>query len=310
MMLGTLGLNAQGSFAPAVGNPGTTAIHKDSSIIINWASSCNVTRGLMNISNSSMGNVTSGVSSNGTGIADGAIVSIGDAGEAVLSFSTPISNGTGPDFAVFENAFDDFFLELAFVEVSSDGTNYTRFPAISETQDTIQVGGFGTVDATMLYNFAGKYRAQYGTPFDLQELDGTVGLNINQITHIKLIDVIGNINDQYASYDSQGNKVNDPYPTPFATGGFDLDAVGVINQFVGVEEFEQNQITFYPNPATNQLNIKTNNYTELKIYSLYGKLVKQTSCNGTISLDVSNFDKGVYFIQSNNGTLSEKLIIK
>jgi len=47
---------------------------------------------------------------------------------------------------------------------------------------------------------------------------------------VKVIDVIGTIDPQYASRDSFGNIVNDPYPTPFGSCGFDLDAVGVINQ--------------------------------------------------------------------------------
>ena len=44
------------------------------------------------------------------------------------------------------------------------------------------------------------------------------------------------MNNLYASYDSQGNIINDPFPTPFETGGFDLDAIGVIHSFVGIQE--------------------------------------------------------------------------
>ncbi|MFN5629401.1 MAG: hypothetical protein ACK48W_08950, partial [Bacteroidota bacterium] len=36
-------------FAPAAGEIGSTAIYKDSSVFINWAVSCSVQRGLMNI---------------------------------------------------------------------------------------------------------------------------------------------------------------------------------------------------------------------------------------------------------------------
>ena len=64
-----------------------------------------------------------------TGMAgDGRVVSLGDGGVAILTFDTPLSDGPGPDFAVFENAFLETFLELAFVEVSSDDVNYFRFP--------------------------------------------------------------------------------------------------------------------------------------------------------------------------------------
>ena len=72
-----------------------------------------------------------------------------------------------------------------------------------------------SVNATEIYNLAGKYRAQFGTPFDLEELTGITGLDVNNVTHVKIIDVVGSLNESYASYDSQGNIINDPFPTPF-----------------------------------------------------------------------------------------------
>ena len=32
--------------------------------------------------------------------------------------------------------------------------------------------------------------------------------------------------------DAEGHLINDPYPTDYETGGFDLDAVGVLNQTI------------------------------------------------------------------------------
>ena len=54
-------------------------------------------------------------------------------------------------------------------------------------------------------------------------------LDKDHITHVRIIDVIGNIDPEYATYDCQGNPINDPWPTPFASCGMDLDAVGVIH---------------------------------------------------------------------------------
>ena len=71
--------------------------------------------------------------------------------------------------------------------------------------------------------------ANYGTPFDLQELADTPGLDVNNITYVRIIDVVGSLDSQYASHDLKGHRVNDPWPTPFASCGFDLDAVGAIN---------------------------------------------------------------------------------
>ena len=47
---------------------------------------------------------------------------------------------------------------------------------------------------------------------------------------LKIIDVIGSIDSNFCNYDQYLNKINDPFPTPFPSSGFDLDAVGVINQ--------------------------------------------------------------------------------
>src|SRR5690606_10126887 len=119
---------------------------------------------------------SSGDSSAALGAPDGFTVSLGDGGIAVVRFAQPVANGPGPDFAIFENGFPDVsdpegaFLELGFVEVSSDGVHYTRFPATSLTQDTFQhssIAGSMYMNARLLNNLAGKYIANWGTPFDL-----------------------------------------------------------------------------------------------------------------------------------------------
>ncbi|MEZ4549679.1 MAG: hypothetical protein R2874_04140 [Desulfobacterales bacterium] len=52
-------------------------------------------------------------------------VVLGRGGSIILTFDPPVENGEGWDFAVFENSFNDFNLELAFVEVSSNGTDFS-----------------------------------------------------------------------------------------------------------------------------------------------------------------------------------------
>jgi len=210
-----------------------TPIHFESEKIVNWAANVTVTRGYQNIMNPSLGLASFGETSNGIGKADGEVVSLGDRGEAIITFTTPIINGEGCDFAVFENSakYQELpFLELAFVEVSSNGVDFFRFPAVSNTQTATQTGGFDSTNPDNVYNLAGKHLTYNGTPFDLEELKNIDGLDVNNITHIKIIDVVGSINPDFASFDSNGNIINDPFPTPFVSSGFDLDAVGVINQ--------------------------------------------------------------------------------
>lgn len=298
-------INAYAQFPGVVGTTGCTAIHKDSSIFTAWATKCTVIRGWQQINDQSLGYVTTGDSTMVIGQADGVqVVSLGDGGSAIIGFDRPIKNGPGFDFAVFENAFIDEFLELAFVEVSSDGINFYRYKATSNTQTDVQVGPFDyNADATLLNNLAGKYRAMYGTPFDLDEMVGISGLNVDSITHIKLIDVVGSINPLYASYDQNNHIINEHFPTPYPQGGFDLDAVGVIHeQVAGISENKLTQIDIFPNPAEDKLYLKgiSNNikhHSSIKIWDIHGVLVFQKSLTLSKGIDISSLNNGIYFLQ-------------
>lgn len=310
-------LIGQGPYAPPVGQIGSTAIYKDSTILVSWATNAIIERGWQDVSDTSLGKVTAGNDTSATGKSGvNGVVSLGDGGFAILTFDGKIYDGFGADFAVFENSFDGLFLELAFVEVSSDGVNFFRFDAVSLTDTAVQIGTFGNLDATNLNNFAGKYIAQYGTPFDLNELAGTPGLDINNITHIKVIDVVGSLTEPFYTFDSQNNIVNEPWSTPFPVGGFDLDAIGVIN-FVptSIEEADNNiPVNLYPNPTQNTIHLdlgaKTNcNYT---IVGLRGEVLLTGEINSEKNeLDISNLKAGVYFIKlQSEGKFFVKKMIK
>ncbi len=227
-----------GSFAPAAGQAGSTAIRYDSPLFISWASGVSqLVRGPVDISDPMGPAASYGEISDVLGVSDAIadnfpVLSLGDGGSITLTFTSPIMDGAGADFAVFENGLNNFFLELAFVEVSSNGSNFHRFQSYSETPTATQIGSFSLLDPTNLHNLAGKYRSGYGTPFDLAELNGMPGLNLAAVTHIRITDVVGSINPTYASRDSQNRIINDPWRTAFDTGGFDLDAIGVIHQAV------------------------------------------------------------------------------
>lgn len=318
-----IAFSAQAQFPSAAGKPGSTAIHADSNVFINWASAFTVSRGWQDISNQNLGFTTVGDSSSAVGKAGlNGVLSLGDGGYAVLTFNKPIVNGTGWDFAVFENSFSDYFLELAFVEVSSNGINFFRFSATSLTQTDVQVGTFDTLNPEKINNLAGKYRALYGTPFDLQELENIPGLNINNITHIKIIDVIGSLQSAFASYDNNGNKINDPWNTPFPSGGFDLDAVGVIHDITTEidKKILQTFIQVYPNPASQFVKIKLNNANEnmleeIELIDLFGKkinVISEVTNTNEIIIDVTSLKNGMYYLQTvvaGKRNLKQKLIV-
>ena len=312
-----------GPFAPAYGEPGTTAMHADSSAFVAWATGCVVEPGPMNIANPSAGVAGAGYpAENAIGVPDGTygVACLGDGGYATLTFASPICNQPGPDFAVFENGFKSgaqYFLEIAFVEVSSDGEHFFRFPAITAVQYETQLGGFATMDPSYIHNFAGKYEAFYGTPFELDDIPEDPLLNKNSITHVRVVDVVGSIDPQYATYDSEGHPVNDPWPTPFASSGFDLDAVGVIHDVEhfpnpqGVDENDDMAISVYPNPAHDFITIRANNDLPLQsdLYSVTGQKVLSSTEN---EINVSDLESGIYFVRINCGDniITERVIIK
>ena len=317
LSLSVISLNVKAQpYPPVVGQPGSTAIYKDSSAFVNWVTSCKVVRGLQDVSTPTLGLANGGDSSMVIGIAGtNGVVSLGDGGSAICTFQYPIKNGIGKDFAVFENSFDDTFLELAFVEVSSDGINFVRFPSHSLTDTTLQTNTFGTTDATKINNLAGKYRGSYGTPFDLQELAGNTNLNINAITHVKIIDVVGSVNKQYAKRDSYNNMINDPWPTPFPNGGFDLDAIGVIHQntSVGLKENDLDEkLSLYPNPIKKGETILLSTSKDILFVSVYdfsGQKILTTKEN---FISTSELTEGIYFIEINSvkNSVTKKLLIQ
>ncbi len=284
------------SFEPLPGENGSIAIHKDSSLFIDWAENVVINRGPMYIENISLGNADFGLESDGIGIADGIVVSLGDGGTAVSTFTNLVLNGPGYDFAIFENGYTDDYLELAFVEVSSDGLNYFRFDAVSETSTDIQKGNADFIDCRFVNNLAGKYRVNYGTPFDLEELSGIPELDINAISHIKLIDVVGSINPLYASFDSEGTIVNDPYPTPFSSSGFDLDAIGIIHSTLALNENSFIKSVVYPNPSTGLFQIDSEFIGLFLVTNIQGKIIAEGALLNNLELDISQFDNGLYYL--------------
>jgi hypothetical protein len=192
------------------------------------------------------------------------IVSIGDLyqeeidagvapGRITLSFSQTIQDQNGYDFAVFENGFhyagNEYFCELGYVEVSSNGVDFARFASVSLTGG--RVGALGTVDITNVYNLAGKHPNAYGvctgTPFDLSELRDEPNVqsglvDINDIAYVRIVDIPGSGDfldeaTQYVDPCSWPNwdhyDTNHPVYDAWLTGGsdgMDLEAIGVLRE--------------------------------------------------------------------------------
>lgn len=298
------------SYAPQVGTTGTTAIHKDSDLFVGWANRSTILRGPQDIATTESTYATVGQPEDAIGKANGTIVSLGDGGTAILEFEYPIRNGIGADFAVFENGFISVitqraFLELAFVEVSSDGIHYFRFPAVNEyPSDFIENAtdpggsGFASMDARYLHNFAGKYILNYGTPFDLSDLVDDPLLDKEAIRYVKIIDVVGTNALPHRTYDSMGNIAIDPYPTPFASSGFDLDAVGVIhqNRNLSQTDLSNGSLRIYPNPSRDYIHLTLSKDVNFSLYNTLGVLV-QKGITKDQKINITTLPVGTYFLE-------------
>jgi hypothetical protein len=169
-------------------------------------------------------------------------------GQIILSFNEIIRDQNGYDFVVFENSFrveaNLYFCEFAYVDVSSNSTDFARFPSVEleGLPDT-------NTDITQVYNLAGKHPNMYnkftGTPFDLSEIRNepnvVAGLvDLNNILYVRIVDIPGSGNyydnaqklidpctwPDWDYYDAN-HPIYDAWPTR-GSDGFDLEAVGVL----------------------------------------------------------------------------------
>jgi hypothetical protein len=134
------------------------------------------------------------------------VVSLGEFGTVVLGFDGPIVDGPGPDFVVYENPFVGW-IETGEVAVSSDGENWHSFDCDPEDPDQNYVGCAGVNPV-----FANSDNVI--DPFDLEATGGDAfdlaDLGIDEAVYIRITD--SGLNDNNG-----------------AAGGFDLDAIAVLN---------------------------------------------------------------------------------
>lgn len=230
-IFGFLSVSAQ--FDPAGGEAGSKAVYFQSNLIQSWAQNVRIERGWMNKADTSLGLVSFGSEGDAAGMADGKFVSLGDGGYAEIKLAEPLQNRKGYEFAVFENGFKysgGYYLELATVSVSTDGIHFTNFPAVSLSDTVDQVDNGGVLSPVKLDQLAGKHPANWGTPFDLDDLPDAEFLKRDSILYIRITDVTGSLNADYGTRDSKGSLINDPWPTPFPSGGFDLDAIAFLKE--------------------------------------------------------------------------------
>lgn len=183
------------------------------------------------------------------------VTSLGIGGSLTLGFDVTITDGPGADFVVFENPFQTgagfSFAEVCFVEVSSDGVVFARFPSAYHGPD-VDPGSFGSSPLGAFAGLAGSLPvlsgsglypnadprnlvALGGAAFDLADLAGVPEVlagtvDVTAIQAVRLVDVRSGID-----LDSRGVPIRDA-----GAGSADIDGVTVLqhlgNQDVGAPE--------------------------------------------------------------------------
>jgi len=297
-----ISLGSFAQYAPQADAEGTTAVYKDSSVIVSWATA---------YENYIVGeevDETWQTPEKALGYAQGTsgdIVCLGRGGSITFKFDTLIVNAEGADFVTFENAYSHTFLELGWVEVSMDGINFERFP--NHSLSSSSVGAFGDIDPTKINGYCSKYRQAYGTPFDLDSV------SIDTIRFVRLIDIVGD----GTAYDSDGHVIYDPYPTT-GSAGLDIDAIGVIHAGTmqeGINEITIQGFRIYPNPANTFVQIESLNskVKSCEIFDVTGKLVQQIDLRSlNFRISITDYPEGLYFIKikTDRESLTKKIIVR
>ena len=101
------------------------------------------------------------------------------------------------------------------------------------------------------------------------------------------------------------------------TFGRGLWASNTYDATLSTNDFQLNDITLYPNPANNEVNLKWSQQEDVsvRIYNALGKLMyygKEVNLFNGFKIDVSSFNSGVYFVKMNSakGEITKKLILK
>lgn len=249
-------------------------------------------------------------------------------------FSNHISNYKSIDIGnyAFPQLFDvnnDGKLDLVIGSQNGKIGLYTNTGSLTSPAFTLQTPFLGGIDVRQY-----GWTTGFSMPFMYRELGIThllVGSEIGNIYMYSNID--GNLTGTFNEVDTTLFNVNEgPRCAPFyeditSDGKRDLflgNYAGGIAFFnstnvsqVGVEElFNEDNITIFPNPAFDKINItiKDNSYQEIaiKCFDVLGKVVfEKNTFNKLIDIDVSQFSKGIYFIRIQKlGEYYSKTIIK
>jgi len=94
-------------------------------------------------------------------------------------------------------------------------------------------------------------------------------------------------------------------PAYFAMDNLTID-------FANINDNNFSTQSIYPNPTTGILSVNTNENSTISIFNINGQLIRSVKTqNSTTTLDLSDLDNGIYFIQvENKGVITTQKVVK
>ncbi|HKC66909.1 MAG TPA: T9SS type A sorting domain-containing protein [Bacteroidia bacterium] len=230
-------------------------------------------------------------------------------GAGTFDSLTPFSVGSSPNYVIAKDFNNDNKVDIATTNGNSNNIS-------------VRLGNGNGIFSSPTNYTVGAY-AQYMTVADFNK-DGLVDLAVNnsssQTVSVLLGAGSGNFNPA-VNFAVGNSGVNED----IVSGDFNGDslpdlAVSSTNVYIllncttmGIEEFANNsKIKLYPNPVQNNLTIEVNDKErqQLQIVDISGKVILTKNLQGSNTLDVTNLENGVYFVQlKNNMSISTHKII-
>ena len=219
---------------------------------------------------------------------------------------------------------------MVLQSIVNTNSNYTPIPIleIHGTEDNVTYweGDMNNIDGW------GAYPSIPNMIDYFADLNGSTTTIIDTLPNSNTTDGSNVIREKYSQIGSNCNQVwlykiiGGGHDWPGASGNMDINPGVEMVQFfeevycantTGITSEPIFDISIYPNPSSDVLNIETNLHmglTEIHFYSSIGQCVKSISCtlNTTMSVSLTELPDGIYYIKltSKNIVLTKKVVIK
>ena len=247
-----------------------------------------------------------------------------ESSDARLAELVPSAGELTPEFSPYTNEYS-MLVDLANESISFNAVashdsatvagnlEVTEFPSTVEITVTAEDGSTNTYtidvdyyypsdDATLasLASTKGEFNVEFSV--DVYEYTLTVPDGTNSLL------LSANANDAKASVAGDGLITDIPSEVSIvvtAEDGTELTYTVTIEVKTGVDD-KASLFRVYPTPAASYLNIATGvNHSRVSIFNIAGEKVLQREIRSNETIDISNFDRGIYMINVENDSYSK-----